>query len=77
MRPMAVGIEWRGESYGLLVDAVEEVIRLPDSGREPNPVNLDPAFADVSAGVHRLEAQLLVVLDVERALASPADPIAA
>jgi purine-binding chemotaxis protein CheW len=77
MRPMAVGIEWRGESYGLLVDAVGEVITLADSGREPNPVNLDPAFAAVSAGVHRLEAQLLVVLDVERALVSPADPIAA
>jgi chemotaxis signal transduction protein len=31
--PMAVGIEWHGESYGLLVDAVGEVLKLaaPDA----------------------------------------------
>jgi purine-binding chemotaxis protein CheW len=75
--PMAVGIEWRGESYGLLVDAVGEVIRLADSGREPNPVNLDAKFARVSLGVHRLDAQLMIVLDVERVLGSTAEPIAA
>src|ERR1700694_2291286 len=27
-RPMAVGVEQRGESYGLLVDAVGEVLKL-------------------------------------------------
>jgi purine-binding chemotaxis protein CheW len=75
--PMAVGIEWRGESYGLLVDAVGEVLKLPDAGCEPNPVNLDAKFARVSNGVHRLDAQLLVVLDVERLLDSAAEPIAA
>jgi purine-binding chemotaxis protein CheW len=75
--PMAVGIEWRAESYGLLVDAVGEVIKLADSGREPNPVNLDAKFARASIGVHRLDAQLLVVLDVERVLGSAAEPIAA
>jgi purine-binding chemotaxis protein CheW len=74
---MAVGIEWHGESYGLLVDAVGEVIKLADSGREPNPVNLDAKFARVSLGVHRLDAQLMVVLDVERVLGSTAEPMAA
>jgi purine-binding chemotaxis protein CheW len=75
--PMAVGIEWRGESYALLVDAVGEVVKLADSGREPNPVNLDAEFARVSMGVHRLETQLMVVLDVDRVLASAAPPMAA
>ena len=75
--PMAVGIEWRGESYGLLVDAVGGVIKLADSGREPNPVNLDAKFARVSVGVHRLDARLVVVLDVEQVLGSAAEPIAA
>ena len=74
---MAVGIDWRGESYGLLVDAVGEVIKLPDSEREPNPVNLDAKLARVSVGVHRLEAHLMVVLDVDRVLGSAAEPIAA
>ena len=40
-QPMAVGIEHRGESYGLLIDDVGEVMTLPDSLRENNPVNLD------------------------------------
>ena len=63
---MAVGIEFHGESYGLLIDSVGEVLKLAESNREPVPVNLDPHLARVSCGVHRLEKQLLVVLDVDR-----------
>jgi purine-binding chemotaxis protein CheW len=66
--PMAVGIDCDGESYGLIIDAVGEVLRLREDGREPVPVNLDSRLAQVSAGVHRLEDQLLVILDVERLL---------
>ena len=65
---MAVGIECKGESYGLLIDAVGEVLKLDDDAREPNPVNLDPRLAQISAGVHRLDGQLLVILDVDRVL---------
>jgi purine-binding chemotaxis protein CheW len=65
---MAVGIEWRGESYGLLVDFVGEVIKLARAGRDPNPANLHPSWAAVAAGVHRLEQGLMVVLDVDRVL---------
>lgn len=66
--PMAVGIDCDGESYGLIIDAVGEVLRLRLDGREPVPVNLDTRLAAVSAGVHRLDDQLLVILDVERLL---------
>ena len=66
--PMAIGIESGGESFGLLVDAVGEVLKLADGEREPNPVNLDRRLARISAGVFRLDGQLLVVLDVERVL---------
>ena len=65
---MAVGIELNGESYGLLIDSVGEVLKLDDATREPNPVNLDQRLARVSAGVHRLEGQLMVILDVDRVL---------
>ncbi len=65
---MAVGIECNGESYGLLIDAVGEVLKLAEDTRESNPVNLDKRLASVSAGVHRLEGQLLVILDVDRVL---------
>ena len=32
--PMAIGIEANGESFGLLVDAVGEVLKLPEAQRE-------------------------------------------
>jgi purine-binding chemotaxis protein CheW len=66
--PMAIGIESKGESFGLLVDAVGEVLKLADSEREPNPINLDRNLGRVSAGVYRLDGQLLVVLDIDRVL---------
>src|SRR5580658_5936549 len=66
--PMAIGIESCGESFGLLVDTLGEVLRLSDSDIEANPINLDRKLASVSDGVHRLDGQLLVVLDVDRVL---------
>lgn len=65
---MAIGVESRGESYGLLIDSIGEVLKLDESLREPNPINLDPRLASVSAGIYRLEGQLLMVLDVDRVL---------
>jgi purine-binding chemotaxis protein CheW len=68
LAPMAIGIESRGESFGLLVDTLGEVLRLSGSDIEANPVNLDRRLAGVSTGVHRLDGHLLVVLDVDRVL---------
>lgn len=66
--PMAVGVDLRGESYGLLIDTIGEVLRLPQEAREENPVNLDPRMAKFAGGVYRLDGQLMVVLDVDRVL---------
>jgi len=66
--PMVIGIEAKGESFGLLVDAVGEVVKLPNSEREPVPINLDRKLAAVSTAVYRLDGQLLVVLDIDRVL---------
>ena len=65
---MAVGLEAYGESYGLIIDEVGEVLRLSQDSFEANPANLDPRWASVSSGIHRLESELLVVLDVDRVL---------
>ncbi|HTQ82082.1 MAG TPA: chemotaxis protein CheW [Pseudolabrys sp.] len=65
---MAIGVESQGESYGLLIDVIGEVLKLDEASREPNPANLDPNLAAVSAGIYRLEGQLLVVVDVDRVL---------
>ena len=74
---LALHIDLAAESYGLIVDAVGEVLTLPDASREPNPTNLDKLFASVSAGVHRLEDRLMVVLDVDRVLDVGAHRVAA
>jgi purine-binding chemotaxis protein CheW len=74
---MAIEIECKGESYGLLIDAIGEVLKLAVAGREDNPINLDGRLARVSAGVHRLDGKLLVVLDVDRVLDLGASALAA
>lgn len=74
---MAVGIEYKGESYGLVIDAVGEVLTLPRNEMESNPSNLDFRWAEISGGVHRLDGQLMVVLDVDRLLSSLIEPKAA
>ena len=74
---MAVGIEYRGESYGFIIDNVGEVLNLSDDSREANPTNLNKNWTNISAGVHRLEGQLMVILDVEKLLGSMMDRIAA
>lgn len=66
--PMAVGIQYSQESYGLIIDKVGEVLRLGQSTYEKNPANLDPRWSSISGGVHRLQGQLLVLLDVNKIL---------
>lgn len=65
---MAVGIDLNGESYGLVIDTVGEVLKLHENTREMVPINLDARLAQVAAAVHRLDGELLVVLDVARLL---------
>jgi purine-binding chemotaxis protein CheW len=75
--PMAIGIESKGESFGLLVDAVGEVLKLADGEREPNPINIDRNLGRMSAGVYRLDGELLVVLDIDRVLELSPEAVAA
>lgn len=65
---VAVGIEERGELYGLLVDRIGDVLWLTAATYEANPVNLDRRWSDVCDGIHRLESGLMVVLDVDKVL---------
>lgn len=74
---MVIGVDWSGESYGLLVDSVGEVIQVPASSREDPPVNLDSNWARVATGVHAFDDRLMVVLDVNRILEVQAGTMAA
>ncbi len=68
-KAMAVGIEYNGEFYGLIIDSVGDVLGLDDKTLEAIPSNLDPRWAAVADGVHRMDGHLMVILNIERALA--------
>jgi purine-binding chemotaxis protein CheW len=76
-REMAVGIDHQGESYGLLVDGVGEVLKLSADTYEPVPAHMDGRWAALARGVHRLDGRILIVLDVGAVLAFDAEARAA
>jgi purine-binding chemotaxis protein CheW len=59
-------LESRAGSFGLLVDAVGEVLTVSSADFEPNPSTLDETRRDLVAGAYKLRNTLLVMLDAER-----------
>ncbi len=62
-------VEVSGQTIGIIVDAVTEVVRLPGSSVEPPP----PTFildAQYIHGVGKLEERLLIMLDIDKILTS-------
>ena len=68
VQPMSIVVEQGGELYSMLADTVGEVLPLRAADCAANPPTLDPAWREISRGVHRRDGQLLVILDVERVL---------
>lgn len=56
-------LEVDGEIFGLLVDAVGEVLTVSTADYEPNPSILDERRRALFAGAYKLKESLLVVLD--------------
>jgi len=77
VEPMAAGISHKGEAYCLLVDKVGEVYRLSSDTFDANPVNLDPRWAGISAGIHQLKEELMVIVDVKSIIAAGEQSVAA
>lgn len=59
-------LESAGGCFGLLVDAVGEVLTLSTADHEPNPSTLDQRRKAVFAGAYKLQDKLLIMLDPER-----------
>jgi purine-binding chemotaxis protein CheW len=55
-----------GGCFGLLVDAVGEVLTVSSTDHEPNPSILDQRRKALFAGAYKLKDRLLVMLDPER-----------
>lgn len=66
---LAIGVEHAGESFGMIIDEIGDVVRLEEADMEQNPVNLDATWSSVSRGVYRLGDRLLVIMDIDRMLA--------
>ncbi|SUS03271.1 Chemotaxis protein cheW [uncultured Defluviicoccus sp.] len=60
------------EPYALLVDEVGDVLSMPASAYEANPVTLAERWRALCRGLYRREASLLIVLDVDTLLDIPA-----
>lgn len=58
----------RGRLMGLLVDAVQQVVRLSRKGIQPPPPDIMTERSDYILGVYQLEKELVILLDVERTL---------
>jgi purine-binding chemotaxis protein CheW len=64
----------RGERFGLLVDAVRDVVRFSDAEVEPPPPSLAPSEAPFLAGIGRhqegtAEERLVILLSLDAVLA--------
>lgn len=67
-REMSIVVEHKEELYSLVVDSVGEVLTLSEDAFEQNPATLDNRWKSISAGIYRLQEELLVVLDVDKLL---------
>jgi purine-binding chemotaxis protein CheW len=65
---MNVVVEQHGELYSLIIDAIGDVLSLPDDRFERVPPTLDQTWCSISTGVFRLDDEILVVLECEKVL---------
>ncbi|WP_421731113.1 chemotaxis protein CheW [Brevundimonas sp.] len=66
---MSVIVEGAGELYALQVDDVGDVLWLDPAEREPQPITLAAEWRGLCSGLYRLDADLVLVLDIDAVLA--------
>ncbi len=62
---LAIGIEYKGENFALIVDEVGDVLSLEKSARIPVPSHFNPHRARLTSGLYRAGKLLLPVLDID------------
>jgi purine-binding chemotaxis protein CheW len=68
--PMLVVIRVGGEPIALLVDTIGAVVDVDDNQFEPPPDTLSGSSRELLLGAYKLDNQLLLALDVDRAVAA-------
>ena len=66
--PMAVGVEWQGEVFGLVVDEIGDVLSLIADTSEAMPANMSPSWARFTRRVHKLDRELMIEIDLHALL---------
>jgi purine-binding chemotaxis protein CheW len=66
--PMAVGVEWQGEVFGLVVDEIGDVLSLVADTSEAMPANMSPNWARFTRRVHKLDRELMIEIDLHALL---------
>ncbi|MFI5101880.1 MAG: chemotaxis protein CheW [Terriglobales bacterium] len=67
MTPVCLVVRAAGGTVCLLADEVGNVVEVEDETFEASPETLSPRLRSVILGVHKLERQLMHVLDTEQA----------
>ncbi len=64
----SVVVEVEGQTVGIIVDEVSEVLRLPVEGIEPPPGLIGSISEEFITGVGKYDGRLLILLDMDRIL---------
>jgi len=66
--PMNVVIRTDEGAVSLLVDEIGDVLELTEHTLEPPPPTIRGVARDLVTGVHKLEGQLLLILDIDKVI---------
>jgi purine-binding chemotaxis protein CheW len=66
--PMNVVLRSDEGAVSLLVDEICDVVNVSEQTFEEVPVTMRPAFKEIISGVHKLDRELMLVLDAQRAI---------
>jgi len=66
--PMNIVVRTSDGAVSLLVDEIGEVLEMEAGDYELPPQNLNPAARELIRGVYKLENELLLILDIEKAV---------
>jgi purine-binding chemotaxis protein CheW len=68
-------VSWQGETVGLMVDAVADVIPAEMDDLSPSPANITAAQQRFFKGVCQAEDRLVTILDLDEVLSEESDEI--
>lgn len=65
---LIIVIERKNELFGLIIDAVGDVVQMDPDTFEDVPATLDEAWRSVTSGIYKLKEEIIVILDTGRLL---------